>query len=90
AARRAHQRHRPAAQVLHHQWRDQAVEAHHLDLGDAARGIENERRAHWVKPVLVAEVTFSEWTQDGHVRHPVFHALRSDKPAKQIVREAPV
>ncbi|WP_208508892.1 DNA ligase D [Variovorax paradoxus] len=52
--------------------------------------IENERRAHWVKPVLVAEVTFSEWTQDGHVRHPVFHALRSDKPAKQIVREAPV
>jgi len=52
--------------------------------------IENERRAHWVKPVLVAEVTFSEWTQDGHVRHPVFHALRGDKPAKQIVREAPV
>jgi bifunctional non-homologous end joining protein LigD len=52
--------------------------------------IENERRAHWVKPVLVAEVTFSEWTQDGHVRHPVFLALRSDKPAKQIVREAPV
>ncbi len=52
--------------------------------------IENERRAHWVKPVLVAEVTFSEWTQDGHVRHPVFHALRDDKPARQIVREAPV
>ncbi len=61
-----------------------------IDQRPFKQRIENERRAHWVKPVLVAEVTFSEWTQDGHVRHPVFHALRSDKPAKQIVREAPV
>jgi len=51
---------------------------------------ENDRLAHWVKPVLLAEVTFSEWTKDGHVRHPVFHALRSDKPAKAIIREKPV
>lgn len=51
---------------------------------------ENDRRAHWVKPVLVAEVAFSEWTKDGHLRHPVFHALRSDKPAKAIVREQAV
>ncbi|WPH15688.1 DNA ligase D [Variovorax paradoxus] len=51
---------------------------------------ENDRRAHWVKPVLLAEVTFSEWTKDGHVRHPVFHSVRSDKPAKAIVREKPV
>ncbi|WP_395348215.1 DNA ligase D [Variovorax sp. UC122_21] len=61
-----------------------------VDKSPFKQRIENERRAHWVKPVLVAEVAFSEWTQDGHVRHPVFHALRSDKPAKQIVREAPV
>ncbi|MDP9962627.1 bifunctional non-homologous end joining protein LigD [Variovorax paradoxus] len=51
---------------------------------------ENDRRAHWVKPVLLAEVTFSEWTKDGHVRHPVFHSVRSDKPARAIVREKPV
>ncbi|MBJ2154259.1 DNA ligase D [Variovorax sp. IB41] len=51
---------------------------------------ENDRRAHWIKPVLLAEVTFSEWTSDGHIRHGVFHALRSDKPAKAIVREKPV
>jgi bifunctional non-homologous end joining protein LigD len=51
---------------------------------------ENDRRAHWVKPVLLAEVTFSEWTKDGHVRHPVFHSVRTDKPAKAIVREKPV
>jgi bifunctional non-homologous end joining protein LigD len=48
-----------------------------------------ESAVHWVKPTLVAEVTFSEWTGDGHLRHPVFHALRDDKPAKAIVREDP-
>jgi bifunctional non-homologous end joining protein LigD len=48
------------------------------------------RGAHWVRPGLVAEVTFSEWTGGGHLRHPVFHALRTDKPAKSIVRELPV
>jgi bifunctional non-homologous end joining protein LigD len=42
---------------------------------------------HWVAPVLVAEVTFSEWTNDGRLRHPVFQGLRSDKPATEIVRE---
>jgi bifunctional non-homologous end joining protein LigD len=51
---------------------------------------ENDRRAHWVEPVLLAEVTFSEWTKDGHVRHPVFHGVRTDKPAKAIIREEPV
>ena len=40
--------------------------------------------------MLLAEVTFSEWTSDGHIRHGVFHGLRSDKPAKAIVREKPV
>jgi bifunctional non-homologous end joining protein LigD len=35
----------------------------------------------------VAEVSFTEWTPDGHVRHPVFIGLRSDKPAKEITRE---
>lgn len=51
---------------------------------------ENDRLAHWVKPALLAEVSFSEWTKDGHVRHPVFHSLRTDKPAKAIIREKPV
>ncbi len=46
-----------------------------------------ERRPHWAKPVLVAEVTFGEWTHSGHVRHAVFHGLRTDKPAASIVRE---
>ena len=44
-------------------------------------------RAHWVEPTLVAEVSFGEWTPDGRIRHAVFHGLRDDKPADDIVRE---
>ena len=44
-------------------------------------------RSHWVKPQLVAEVSFGEWTRAGIIRHSVFHALRTDKPASAIVRE---
>ena len=42
---------------------------------------------HWVKPQLVAEVSFAEWTPDGSVRHASFQGLREDKPAKAVVRE---
>ena len=45
------------------------------------------REAHWVTPTLAAEVSFTEWTADGHVRHPVFQGLREDKPTAQIVQE---
>ncbi|MGE4241697.1 DNA ligase D [Ramlibacter sp.] len=53
-------------------------------------GSEIPRNAHWVKPELVCEVAFGEWTRDGRVRHAVFHGLRTDKPARAIVREAAV
>ena len=46
-----------------------------------------EGRPHWVKPVLVAEVAFGEWTNAGRIRHGVFHGLRTDKDANLIVRE---
>ncbi|AWA39132.1 DNA ligase D [Pseudomonas fluorescens] len=42
---------------------------------------------HWLKPSLLAEVAFAEMTQDGSVRHAVFHGLRDDKPAKDITEE---
>jgi bifunctional non-homologous end joining protein LigD len=42
---------------------------------------------HWVKPKLVAEVSFSEWTPDGRLRHPSFQGLREDKPAAGVTRE---
>jgi len=44
-------------------------------------------RGHWVKPELVAEVSFSEWTPDGKIRHSIFHGLRDDKPAAVITKE---
>lgn len=42
---------------------------------------------HWVKPRLVAEIVFTEWTADGLLRHPVFKGLRADKPARDVRRE---
>jgi bifunctional non-homologous end joining protein LigD len=42
---------------------------------------------HWVMPNLVCEVQFSEWTNDGRLRHPSFQGLRSDKAAKEVIRE---
>ena len=49
----------------------------------AAKGI------HWVKPKLVAEIAFKEWTADGYLRQSVFQGLRFDKAANEIVKEIP-
>jgi bifunctional non-homologous end joining protein LigD len=51
--------------------------------------IPGVRRAHWVRPELVAEVAFTEWTSDGRLRHPSFQGLREDKDPKDVVREQP-
>src|SRR5262249_2746698 len=45
---------------------------------------------HWTRPELVAEVTFTNWTRDGRLRHPVFVGLREDKPVVEVTREQPV
>jgi len=47
------------------------------------------RNAHWVKPALVCEVAFREWTGDGRIRHPSFQGLRADKKPADVVREKP-
>jgi bifunctional non-homologous end joining protein LigD len=46
-----------------------------------------ERGVTWVKPELVAQLAFSEWTGAGRLRHPSFLGLRDDKPASKVVRE---
>jgi bifunctional non-homologous end joining protein LigD len=43
----------------------------------------------WVEPELVAQVEFTEWTHDGHLRAPVYKGLREDKSAEEVVMEAP-
>ena len=42
---------------------------------------------HWVTPSTVCEVSFTEWTPDGHIRHPTFRGMRKDKSAQQVRRE---
>jgi len=51
---------------------------------DRAPSAEERRGAHWVEPRLVAEVEFTEWTEDGRLRHPSFQGLREDKDAKDV------
>jgi len=45
------------------------------------------KRCQWLKPVLIAQVKFTEWTHDDQLRQPVFLGLRSDKQAKDVVRK---
>ena len=63
-----------------------------FDKGDPRPGRWSRRKAgseRWVKPRLLAEVSFAEWTPDDQIRHASFIGLRDDKPAKVIVRERP-
>jgi DNA ligase D-like protein (predicted ligase) len=48
---------------------------------------EEMRELRWVKPQLVAEVSFTEWTRDGSLRHAAFIALRDDKRAADVHRD---
>lgn len=52
-----------------------------------ARKVKGEAVTTWVKPLLVAEVKFTEWTSSGEMRHPVYLGLREDKLAADVVRE---
>jgi bifunctional non-homologous end joining protein LigD len=69
------------------------------DLGDKLEALEVPtspfahdrlpRQARWVRPRLVAQIVFGEWTRDGKLRHPRYLGLREDKPAAEVVRERP-
>lgn len=54
--------------------------------GDVPRA--DARGARWVRPELVGEVRFTEWTRDGRLRHPAWRGLRPDKAPGQVVRES--
>ena len=75
-------------------------EATLAELGAALRELERDdnpfaevhpvpRGTHWVKPELVAQIGFTEWTRDGRLRHPRYLGLRDDKAASEVVREGP-
>lgn len=44
----------------------------------------------WVKPILLCEVSFREWTEEGYMRQPVFMGIREDKKPKEVIHEIPV
>lgn len=52
-----------------------------INYDDSLQGV------HWVRPVMVCEVGFEEWTKDNKLRHPRYQGLRLDKPAKKVVQE---
>lgn len=70
------------------------------DLGDRMEALRQEktpftagsglpRDATWIRPELVGEFGFSEWTRDGKLRHPRYLGLRDDKNASEVIRELP-
>jgi bifunctional non-homologous end joining protein LigD len=54
------------------------------------KGTGLPRRAHWVRPEVVVQVAFMEWTPHGKMRHPRLLGVREDKAAKEVVRETPL
>jgi bifunctional non-homologous end joining protein LigD len=59
-------------------------------LPDEERGRGRDGKGIWVEPKLVAEVEFTGFTAQGHVRHAAFKGLREDKPAREVVQETPM
>lgn len=51
--------------------------------------LPRSRGVHWVRPRLVGQVAFTEWTRGGQLRHPRFQGLRDDKDPAEVVRETP-
>lgn len=47
-----------------------------------------EKYVHWVSLKFVCEVSFTEWTKDGRLRHPRYVGIRTDKDPKEVIREA--
>ena len=65
----------------------QRLSAMERDAPPFTRGLVRETGARWVRPELVAQIGFTEWTRDGKLRHPRYQGLRTDKDARDVVRE---
>jgi bifunctional non-homologous end joining protein LigD len=68
-------------------WR--LLKAREIPASPFRERIKTNEPAHWVRPDLVAQVRFTEWTNDRKLRHPVYLGLRDDKRPGDVKREAP-
>jgi bifunctional non-homologous end joining protein LigD len=66
------------------------LEALEQDRPPFSGGRLPRKDVHWVRPELVGQIGFTEWTGDGQLRHPRFRGLREDKRPRDVVRERPV
>lgn len=62
------------------------------EKGRWGQGLTADKMAEcrWLKPQLVAQIEYADWTDVNHLRHSKFVALRDDKRAKDVKREQPV
>jgi bifunctional non-homologous end joining protein LigD len=67
----------------------QLLAARTVDRPPFADRFKTSEPPHWVRPDLVAEIRFTEWTSDGLLRQPVYLGLRTDKDAREVRREIP-
>ena len=58
-------------------------------LDRSVSGASGRRHRRQLRPSVVVEVKFNEWTSDGRLRQPIFLGVRDDKAAREVVREAP-
>jgi bifunctional non-homologous end joining protein LigD len=79
----------PTLLDLHRRMRELETEESPFTAVGIARREVGGAAVHWVRPKLVAQIGFSEWTADGRLRHPRYEGLRSDKDPHEVVRERP-
>lgn len=66
------------------------LEPYKIEKSPLKEKVKGSSNINWVKPKFVCEVNFSEWTQEGSMRHPVFMGLRKDKDVKEVTKEKPM
>jgi ATP-dependent DNA ligase len=66
----------------------QRLDALEMPSSPFTSGAGLPRRAHWVRPAVVVQVSFIEWTVHGKLRHPRLIGVRDDKLARDVTRES--
>lgn len=66
------------------------MSAYKTDEKPITEKVQKEKDVQWIKPEIICEINFSEWTKEGKARHPVFKCIREDKSSKEVVEETAI